>query len=492
MRFLIDTNILIPLEPTARQDLQLEDARIVQLARAVQEAGHGLLVHPGIIHDVRRNGDTDRRVLRERLVQKYPALQDPPEASDRLRQLFGSPVLGSNEWVDSQLLAAVEADAVDYLITNDRGIRRRAVEAGLGDRVLGTNEALELVARLFDAPPLPPPAVESKKAYALNEQDPILESLREDYGAFTFDEWLTKAKREHRQTWVIPARDADAYAGVCIVNEERDQRFADTKTLKICTFKISEEHSGLAYGELLLRTVFEYAHQNDYRRLYVTVFPKHEDLIYFLEQFGFSRLGLNALGEYEYTKPMHPPEATIETETALEYHVRYGPYAWRWNRDRAWVIPIKPRYHHILFPDAEPQRPLLPGDRPSGNSIRKAYLSRAGTRSIAPGDLLVFYRSDDTQALTVVGVAEETSVSEAPEDIATFVGKRTVYRYADICEMCSGGEVLAILFRYAHRIGDPVRRAELEQRHLLTAAPQSIQQLRKGDKPWLLKRLKQQ
>ncbi len=491
MRFLIDTNILIPLEPTARQDLQREDARIVELSRVIQEAGHGLLVHPAMVHDVRRNGDTERRVLREHLFQKYPALSTPPIPSRRLKRLFGSHPLGSNDWVDSRLLAAVEADAVDYLITDDGGIRTKAVEAELGDRVLNTTEALELVARLFDTPPLPPPAVESTEPYNIDENDPIFDSLREDYA--DFDGWLrTKVKREHRQSWIIEARDVDAYAGLCIVNEETDQRFADAKTLKICTFKISEEHSGLAYGELLLRTVFEYAHRNDYERLYVTVFPKHDDLVYFLEQFGFCRIGMNERGEIEYTKPMGAPEDFGASGTALDYHIRYGPYAWRWDGNRAWVIPIQPRYHRILFPEAEPQRPLLPGDRPSGNSIRKAYLCRASTRRIAPGDLLVFYRSGDMQALTVVGVAEEVAASVCPQHIAAFVGKRTVYQYSHIREMCVDGEVLAILFRYAHRVTDPVSLTELEQRKLLTAAPQSLQQLRKGDKPWLIKRLKEQ
>lgn len=488
MRFLIDTNILIPLEPTALQDLQSEDPRVTKLARTIREAGHHLLVHPGMLHDVRRNGYDDRRVLREQLIQKYPTLRPAPKISGRLHTLLGSPTVGSNDWVDNQLLAALDADAVDYLVTDDRGIRRKAVETGLRDRVLSTVEALELVGRLFDRTPLPPPAVESTKAYELNESDPIFDSLRADYT--TFDDWLRKVKREHRQSWIIPARDADVYAGVCIVHEETEPRFADTKTLKICTFKVSEHHSGLAYGELLLRTVFDYAHGNDYERLYVTVFPKHESLVYFLEQFGFTEFGVSDRGEREYTKPMVARDGTAD-DTALEYHVRYGPYAWKWNETGSWVIPIRPEYHRVLFPDVETQRPLLPGERPSGNSIRKAYLCRAGTRSVTPGDLLIFYRSVDAQAFTVIGVAEDTIFSVSPDEIAAYVGKRTVYSYTDICRMCEDGEVLALLFRYAHGIHPPIRRADLEARELLTAPPQSIQQLRKGDTEWLLHRLSQ-
>lgn len=489
MRFLIDTNVLIPLEPTSRQDLAREDPRVSQLARTIGEAGHVLCLHPDVIHDVRRNGDTDRRSLREILIRKYPTLRSAPSPSQRLQNEFGSPAEGSSEWVDNQLLAAIEADAVDYLITDDRGIHRKAARLDLRERVLTTAEAIELVSRLFDRVPLPPPAVDSRVAYELRVDDPIFESLRQDYDGF--DDWLSRARREQRQTWVIPARDEDVYAALCIVNQETDARFTGTRTLKLCTFKVSEEHSGLAYGELLLRTVFDYADLNDYSLLYMTVFPKHEGLIHFLGQFGFAQIGANDMGEYEYIKPLGPQHDADQPLSRLEYHIRYGPYEWEWSEDRAWIVPIRPRYHQILFPDAEIQRSLLPGERPSGNSIRKAYLCRAGTRAIQPGDVILFYRSEDAQSVTVVGVLEDAMVSGSPDAIASHVGKRTVYTYDDICAMCGGGEVLSLLFRYAHSVSCPIHLTELEQEGFLISPPQSIQRMRRGNQEWLLTRLRQ-
>jgi len=490
MKFLIDTNILIPLEPTKLQDLHREDPDAIELARRIQDAGHIIYVHPAIRHDIDRDGDTERRSLRARLVRKYPTLTSPPHVTSDLQSQIGDAEKDSNDWVDNQLIAALAANAVDYFVSNDSGIRRKAVRAGLEDRVLTLTEALQFVVQLFDTAPPSPPGVESKKAYELQPRDPIFGSLREDY--LDFDGWLRKCQREHRQSWIIPARHVSAYAAVCIVKQEPDGgRFRESKTLKICTFKVSDEWSGLAYGELLLRTVLDYAHNNGYEMLYITILPKHEALVHFLQKFGFRCLGTQTkLDENQYVKRLRAePDEDIDLD-ALEYHIRYGPYVWKWDRNSAWIVPIQPRYHKMLFPANEAQMTLLPDPRPPGNSIRKAYLCSA-PRQISPGDLLLFYRSSDDRALTVLGVTENTLVSASPDEIAAFVGKRTVYRYDDMKEMCSGGRrVLAVLFRYAHDLRPKIRCAQLIQHGLLTAPPQSIQRIRrKGDLSWLRKRL---
>ncbi|MCE5238998.1 hypothetical protein LLH23_10950 [bacterium] len=485
MKFLLDTNILIPLDPTNLDELRAGRPEVTEFCRLVQQSGHHVYVHPAVRQDLARDADGQRRALRERLVSKYPTLGSPPVVGPNLACTIGSPPSGSNDWVDDQHLAAVVADAVDYLVTNDGGIHGKAARIGLADRVLRSTEALEFVARLFDRAPLPPPAVASLKAFSINDADPIFGSFRSDYPEF--DAWLRKVKLQHRQAWVIQARDADAYAAVCIVNQEKaDERFRARKTLKICSFKVSDDWSGLAYGELLLRTVFDYAHENGYECLFVTAFPRHEALIGFLLQFGFERIATSArTGEDEFTKDLVPHLGRTPSDP-FEYHVRYGPFAVAWDSAAIWVIPIQPRYHRALFPGTGPERPLLAGGDSYGNSIRKAYLSRATRRDIRPGDILLFYRSQDQQALTVVGVAERTLVSTSPEEVAAFVGKRTVYSYAEIGSMCMASRaVTAILFRHAHDIRRPIRCEQLVEHGLVGAPPQSIQQIKSGDTRWL-------
>lgn|GEM_PF-6945567 len=58
----------------------------------------------------------------------------------------------SHDWVDHQLLAAVYADSVDVLVTEDVGIHRKAKRLGLHHRVAYLAEALTEVDALSDKP----------------------------------------------------------------------------------------------------------------------------------------------------------------------------------------------------------------------------------------------------------------------------------------------------------------------------------------------------
>lgn len=88
--------------------------------------------------------------------------------------------------------------------------------------------------------------------------------------------------------------------------------------------------------------------------------------------------------------------------------------------------------------------------------------------------------------ITCVGVAEDTLVSDAPDRIAGFVGKRTVYTYEEIASMCEK-EVLAIRFRQARALVPPVKRDEFIAAGVLGGAPQSIAKVQEKGHAWLQK-----
>lgn len=102
------------------------------------------------------------------------------------------------------------------------------------------------------------------------------------------------------------------------------------------------------------------------------------------------------------------------------------------------MVPIEPRWHRLLFPDGEPvEDTLFPATlglsaQPFGNALRKAYLCNASSRLLRPGDPLLFYRSRDQKAVYVVGVCEDTLVSQEPDEIIATVGRRTVYSLQEI------------------------------------------------------------
>jgi len=491
MKFLLDTNVFISLEPTRL--VEVENAVDSELSRLVLSGGHQMYVHPVQQVDIDRDPDEERRGLRTLLLQKYPTLPNPPPLSDALGEQLGPCEHGSNDWVDHQLIAALAGDAVDFLVTSDVRIRKKVRRLGLEPRVGTPREAIALLKDLFDRVPSPPPAVESTQAHTLDERDPIFESLRADYAPH-FDAWFTKCKRQHRQAWVI-RDEGNALAGLCIVKSEDETVFGLTgKLLKVCTFKVSENHNGFRFGELLLKTCFDYATQNGYESSYVTAFEKHGALIALLLDLGFEQIEpRTTLGERVFVKRFVPDG--MDPADPLEYHLRYGPHAVDTTAARLYVVPIQPHYHEMLFPEAEGQARLRfdTGRHPCGNAIRKAYLCNSITRQIRQGDMLLFYRSEDAQAITVVGVVESWMASAEANKVARFVGKRTVYTFPEIEGLCrEGRETLAVLFRQVDILNGPITLDTLLELGVLNGHPQQITSIDIEERTWLQQRLTEQ
>ena len=471
LKLLIDANIIIPLEPTDSAHLHENTAAAARLVALATETGSQLYRHPAMSHDFRRDKDARRRETRDHLLSKYLCLQDPP-GDGRIAPVIGQAAHGTNEWVDNQLLAALHGGAVDFLVSEDQGVFRKGITLGAEDRIFTITGAIAYLSALFDRAPAPPPAVHSTKAYALNERDPIFSSFRQDYGA-VFDPWLSKCKLQHRQTWTIDKDDR--HAGIAIVKEETNpSECVEGKTLKICSFKIADEFRGFRFGELLLKAIFDHAYENRYDSLYVTAFPKQEELIGLFRSFGFDLLArTSSNGEIALGKLLKGP---VDAQTSpLEYNVRFGPRAVA--PARAFIVPIRPHFARVLFPESVTTTELFPGRFAFGNGLRKAYLSHSSLHAIEAGDTLFFYRSQKQQGLIAAGVVERVARSTSPEEIARIVGKRTVYSFDEIGAMCERGSVLALLFRQARVLRDHVPTPELERASVFKRPPQSIMQV---------------
>ncbi len=482
MKYLIDTNVFIPLEPTSPTEVEPLTAQAVSFAQKANRAGFPLFVHPVQTTEILGDRDHARRKMRSALLGKYPALPEPPSLA-RVDRVLGGVSADSHHFVDHQLLAALEGDAVDILVTEDVGIHRKAKRLQVQHRVAYLAEAITALDALCDTVPPALPAVDATKAHNLDASDPIFDSVRMEYPPF--DDWLTKCKREHRQAWIVSAPDK-TYAGVSIVNrEDRSDFGTDAKTLKICMFKISETHSGFRYGELLLRDVLQYAEQNGFGFLFVEVFPIHERLIAFLNEFGFFDLKMNTeRGELRLGKKLIFSDHDVAAFEPLEFNRRFGPSAVKWVDTSTFLVPIKPKYHDMLFPEATMQAEFFEGRIPCGNALRKAYLCNSVCREIRPGAILGFYRSEDVRGLTVIGVAEETLVSHDATKVARFVGKRTVYPLREIERLCQH-DVLAILFRQSRVLRSPIMLDKLLQNKIIAAAPQSITKMKLAARKWI-------
>ena len=460
-------------------DLEVNTPLALEFHRLINKSNNTIYIHPSIKADISRDNNSTRAKLRRTLISKYSFVESPPPLAILDSEIVGTPEDETNDWVDNHLLATLQGSAADYLVTEDLKLHQKAKRLNLGDRVLHLNDAISILRDLFDKSPLPPPAVDEVYVYELEERDPIFNTLREDYNEF--DNWLDKCKREHRKAYVIKDVESNNIAAICILKQEEqllDSR--NGKTLKLCTFKVSETHGGSRYGELLLKAVFDYIRANQYKYAYFTAYPKQDRLIAFAKDFGFYEIDSNIneyRGQVVLCKETKPTTADVANMSPLDLHIKYGPSITSFRDNFSFFVPIEPQYHEVLFPEYEKQISMFPGMHPCGNSIRKAYLSYSPITLIRRGDNLFFYRSRDHKSITVLGIVEDTKRSNSPDEIAKFVGKRTVYTYAEIAEMCKKN-VFAIKFRQVSLLGTPIYMDRILNKNIFQAIPQSIAKIR--------------
>jgi hypothetical protein len=209
-----------------------------------------------------------------------------------------------------------------------------------------------------------------------------------------------------------------------------------------------------------------------------------------LEDFGFAALAdaTTVRGELVMAKPMRMGVGgDVASLDPLAFNRRYGPRLVRFDGAPAFVIPIQPRYHDLLFPEVQHQLTLQPGGFAAGNGLRKAYLCHSPTKTVPAGSPFFFYRSSDSQSVTVLGVVEGTMRSQDPIAVARYVGTRTVYSFAEIEQLCAEGPVFAIGFRQARILAQPISLSDLKVGRVLKGPPQSITRLSTEAAAWLAK-----
>lgn len=489
LKILLDSNVLISAYPEiwGGAESATEDAN--KLLSLSNEHGHTTYRHPASLElDFGNITDAERREWRRTVARNHPELPAPPEMQPAIEALLGDQKK-QQHMADNRLLAAVAGDAVHMLVTNDKGVLRKARKLELGERVVNIEDAIATLTATLPTPTRLELVPEQTFAHTLDETDPIFDSLRADYHP-NFDDWFSKCKREHRDCWVV-RDEGGALVAVTIVKEEYPPEFgAGGKTLKICLFKVSDEHPGMSYGELLLESVFDYCYKNEYESTYVTALPKHARVAEFFEQFGFrpSESQKTGLGESVCEKRLIPPSGgDADAPDNLEFHIQYGPRYYALESQR-FIVPIKPKFHESLFPGFDGQMRFKTTDVLTrvGNALRKAYLSQGSIRKIAPGAILYFYRSHDRQRITVVGVVESVAAYSDPKKIESYVGGRTVYTRDQILDLTDNGnrEVLAILFRRAKILNQGPTKTKLGE-WVWKSPPQSIMEVTESGAKWL-------
>jgi ribosomal protein S18 acetylase RimI-like enzyme len=490
-KLLIDTNVFIGLE-----DPKQVDPASAEIVRKCGEYSVGLFVHEAALRDIARDKDEARRKVSLSKFDKFQRLKDPkPEPHKaELERLFGL-IRNPNDEVDTALLYALHLNVVDLLVTEDTGIHDRVRFGPLSDRVLRVADALAWLRRTYDATPVSLTFIEEHKAYEIDRNDPIFESLRDGYPRFD-NWWTTKCVNQHRDCWVVKVDDV--IAGLVVrKTEQRAEATVElpgSKILKLCTFKVREEYRGEKLGELLLKQALWFGQVNAFDLVYLTTKADQTALIGLLEYYGFHHT--HSVGdEMVFEKPLSRDRLVMppgEKDVFLISRTNYprfvvGPPA------KVFCVPIQGDYHQKLFPELafEKPLPLFPserrlatasGTRTPGNTIRKVYLSRAQTSSIAPGDILLFYHSKApnlaaSQSITSVGIAERVSQTHDLEELIRLTAKRSVFSERELTGWidASPSPVKVIDFLLVGHLDPPVPLRTLIAEGVFTGRPpQSI------------------
>ena len=446
MKLLLDTNVAIALEDS---DVEVSP-NAAAFARVCGRLPVQLFVSEPNYRDVARDRDRHRRRVFRSKLDKYPqlaAVQLPDRVA--LERRFGV-ARNDNDECDVELLAMAAGKVVDFLITEDRGLHQRAARAGEGDCVLDVTDALAWVQQAFEPSQVVLPHVAEVPAYAIDPGDPFFDSLREDYEGF--DAWFRdKCVNTHRSCWVI--RLGGRLAGIAIrkeeSGEEADCEAGGERVLKVCTFKIASEFQGEKLGEQLLKQVLWWSDRNRFDTVYLTVYPKHGELIELLSGYGFEATAKLDDGELLLERPLRHGTAAraVPLEEVVDWNRRHYPRFHRGGGTRTFCVPIRSGYHERLFPEVSVRvqmdlfrevfgdvggRSLTPG-----NTIRKVYLCRAGTRRLRPGDLLVFYVSknpefEDSQCITTLGVVENVTEAGSIDEVVRATARRSVFSIREL------------------------------------------------------------
>lgn len=447
-------------------------ANFIRLANV---GGHQLLYHPATVADFRRDPDESRRTRNLQRLNQYSQLDNPAPCP------WNTVDTSDNDACDNEILYALDCDAVHALVTEDRGIHAKARGLGLRDRVYTIQMAEDWLRRLHEPRQVVLPNIEDVPLHSLTPVLPteFFNSLRDGYAGF--DDWFRRKARDDRRAWIYRGDDGQL-AALCIYDVQTNEPINDAQVrlagnaLKLCTFKVGETVRGRKIGELFLKAAFRFATERACEHIFAhTNADEHDYLVRLLEDFGFVQNG--TYGNDTVLVKAHPRMAPEAPELSpFEYARRYFPHYRHGAEIQKFIVPIQPQYHDTLLPDYNPQQRRLFGvENSAGNAIKLAYLCRAQTNSMQPGDILLFYRTKDEMALTSIGVVEDFIASQNAAAIASLVSRRTVYSRDEIEEMAAK-PTKVILFRLLEHLPRQVSYTQL-QRDCGVAGP--IQSIRK-------------
>lgn len=425
MRILIDTNIIIHREANrvVNEDIGL-------LFNWLDRLKFEKCVHPLSIEEI--SGHQDQNVVKTMKIKiaNYNLLKTESADDQQITQIRQTDK-SRNDFIDTSIVKEVYNNRIHYLITEDRGIHRKANYLGCAEKVFKIDAFLEkCIAENPELKSYQVLAVKREYFGNININDPFFESFKQDYDEF--GDWFN---RKADNISYVCITDGEVKAFLYLKQEEKNEVYSDIepsfsqkRRLKIGTFKVTS--TGYKLGERFLKIIFDNALQYNVEEIYVTIFNKRDEqlrLIYLIEDWGFKHWGTKTTDngiEQVFVRECKPTPNLQQPKLSFPAVSR---------NTAKWIVPIYPEYHTELFPDSilnneSPQD--FTENEPYRNAIKKVYISRSYNRNLNGGDLVLFYRTGGHYAgvVSTIGVVENVVTNIRDENhFIQLCRKRSVF-----------------------------------------------------------------
>ena len=276
MRILLDTNIVIH-----RENKRVSNYSIGHLFRWIDRLKHDKIIHPYSISEIKKYRDPETQEAISVRLDSYNVIQTIREPDAKFLMKINQPEKNDNDHIDNCLLYEVYLGRVDILITEDRRLRNKALQVGLGDRVFSINSFISKVTA--ENPSLIEyKALSVKKVYFGNVDvnDSFFDSFRNSYAEF--NKWF--ARKCDEEAYICYSDKGKIHGFLYLKTEETTENYSDIeppftpkRRLKVGSFKV--ESTGFRLGERFIKIIFDNAQKRKVDEIYVTLFTDYGELI---------------------------------------------------------------------------------------------------------------------------------------------------------------------------------------------------------------------
>jgi hypothetical protein len=295
--------------------------------------------------------------------------------------------------------------------------------------------------------------------------DSFFESFKNDY--VDFEKWFNRKCDE--EAYVCEIKN-QIVGFLYLKVEDARENYSDIfpvlkpqKRMKIGTFKV--ESTGFRLGERFLKIVFDNAKEQNVDEIYVTIKEDNlslQRLRALLERWGF---------EFYGKKQSKSGNEDVLVKNLKEYNHQKSPkfnFPKLLTNSNKYILPIFPRYHTTLFPDAilkNENMELFTDNIAHRYALQKIYVSAAPVKNVHPGDIILIYRVGESSpkkyssVLSTIAIIDEIVIPNTMEQYFQECQNRSVFSKNELSSLWPKYNVVLKLLFYKPL----VRRVNLDQ-----------------------------